>query len=434
MTAARWLLLLLLTLGVENARAAGAQPQVRASIAKQEEIWVGQRLTLVVELLTPGTFASAPSFDLPRLTGIILIPPSESPTVGSETIEENTYTTQRHELRVFVQRAGTIEIPSFTVRFASSPTFVQPAQDQTVHTKPIKFTAKMPPGADGLALVITTTNLTVSQSWDPQPTPEAVKLGAAFTRTITTEATDIPAMVLPSFSHEAPPGLGVYPRPPTVEDKSNRGVTTGRRVDAVTFVCESSGTFDLPTLAIVWWDPQEHELKHVELPGQRFEVAAAPPSATAESSKMETTSTTKLWIVSLTAAATIGVVAYLGLRRTARSRRTNKNTSEAAKLAELERACQDRDPHQTLAALYAWIDQICPSSSAPTIADIAAWIGDDSFAKQADALESVCYGNEATILTWSAEQLWADVMTVRHRLRRIGSHLHETGNLPPLNP
>src|SRR5262245_45871732 len=68
---------------------AGAQEaQVRTSIASQEELWVGQRATLVVELLAPGFFSGTPSFDLPNAPGLLIVPPSGSPVVSNETIND----------------------------------------------------------------------------------------------------------------------------------------------------------------------------------------------------------------------------------------------------------------------------------------------------------------------------------------------------------
>src|SRR5262245_17546515 len=150
---------------------AGAQPpaQARASVATKGDIWVGQRVTLVVELLTPGIFSSAPAFDLPQVPGVILMPPEGRPVLGSETIDGTTYTTQRHELAVFAQRAGRVEVPGFVVRFSSSPEFTKPPIDRQVTTPAVTFTTIMPPGAEGLATVITTRQLTAKEAWDPPP-------------------------------------------------------------------------------------------------------------------------------------------------------------------------------------------------------------------------------------------------------------------------
>lgn len=45
-------------------------------------------------------------------------------------------------------------------------------------------------------------------------------------------------------------GLGVYPKPPVVEDAMQRGEFTGQRVETVTYICEQPGTYTLPALTI----------------------------------------------------------------------------------------------------------------------------------------------------------------------------------------
>ena len=102
--------------------AVAQEPKVRASIGTQGDLWVGQRIALVVELLAPGYFAGAAAFDLPDPPGLLLTPPEGSPVVSSETIDGTSYTVQRHEVAVFARRAGEQTIPPFTVRFNSDAT------------------------------------------------------------------------------------------------------------------------------------------------------------------------------------------------------------------------------------------------------------------------------------------------------------------------
>ena len=91
---------------------------VRAKLEmKDGEPWVGQKVTMVVEILAPGYFSGSPVFEVPRVPGVLVIPPSESPVLGTEQVGDTSYTVQRHELAVFGQRAGAHEIPAFAVRF-----------------------------------------------------------------------------------------------------------------------------------------------------------------------------------------------------------------------------------------------------------------------------------------------------------------------------
>jgi hypothetical protein len=420
------------------ATAARAQPlsRVRASIATKGDIWVGQRVTLVVDLLTPGFFSSAPAFDLPTVSGVILVPPQDRPVVGSETVDGTSYTTQRHELAAFAQRAGKVEIPGFSVRFESSEAFGKPAAEQRVTTPAVAFEARMPPGAEGLATVITTPELTVKEAWEPQPGSGPVKPGAAFTRTITVEARDVPGMVLPAFRFDAPEGLKAYPKPAAVEDRTERGAMTGRRVESVTYVCEKAGTASLPALVLAWWDSSEQKLKRVELPGRTFEVAATPQPPTAAPQPAPDPRRAWAWVVG---ALAVGVAAWWLVPAVWgwwQRYRAAAAESEATYFAAFERTCRTGDARATQRALLAWLDRFLADDPAPNTESFAARSADPALAAELTKLEDAVYGRTASRgRPWSAEELVRRTRAARSRLRQdVAAGNSRGGALPPLNP
>jgi hypothetical protein len=419
---------------------AGAEPpaRARASVAVKGDVWVGQRVNLAVELLTPGYFANAPAFDLPPVSGVVLLPPEGRPVVGSETVDGTTYTTQRHELAVYAQRAGRVEIPGFPVRFESSPAFGKPALEQRVTTPAVTFTAKMPPGAEGLSTVITTDELTVKETWEPQPGKGPARLGAAFTRTIVVEAHEVPGMVLPAFRFDPLDGIGVYPRPPVVEDRTGRGGLTGRRVETVTYVCERAGTFTLPALVLTWWDPAEGKLKRAELPEQTLAVTAAPPGPVVQSTPDPRGRWVRV-IGSLAAVLAVGVVTWRfgpSAWDWWKQRRQAAAESESAYFAAFERACRSDDAQATQRALLAWLDRFLRDDPAPRAASLAVRSNDPELAAQLAALEDTVWGRRSSPgRAWSPSQLGPRVRAARSRLRR-GTRAGYAGKgiLPPLNP
>ena len=101
-----------------TAQVHAAEPALlRASIAQPGPVLVGEHVTLIVELLTVTTFASAPIFELPNIPAAILMQLEARPILGTEDIDGETYTMQRHELALFVMRPSVVQIPPFTVRF-----------------------------------------------------------------------------------------------------------------------------------------------------------------------------------------------------------------------------------------------------------------------------------------------------------------------------
>jgi hypothetical protein len=269
-------------------RVPAQEAQAGTEITQKGDAWVGQRIPLVVELRVPGYFAGTPSFDLPRVPDILLMQLNQRPVVGSERIQDVSYTTQRHEFLILARRAGDYQIPAFAVRlkYKRGP-LDKEAVSQTVSTEPVYFTAKTPPGAEDLAGLLSTNELKAGEKWQPQP--GRAKAGDAFIRTVTFSATDVPAMAFPPFPTPAIEGLGIYPKDPEVLDHSERGILRGERRDTITYVCQRAGRFIVPSVQLTWWNLNTKELQTITFPAQVLEVAANPalPRAVSDQTRTE---------------------------------------------------------------------------------------------------------------------------------------------------
>jgi len=255
--------------------ASAQDPQVRARLQVPDPLWAGQKVTLVVELLAPGYFSSAASFDLPNPSGLLLLAPADHPLVSGETIEGAYYTVQRHELAVYPTTAGTHTIPPFRVRFSyKHAPLDHDSVTAAVTTPSLSLGVMAPPGAEGLGQVISARNLRVVEEWKPATDKAAVRVGDAFTRTVTFSAPDVPAMMFPPFPAGQIDGLGVYPQPPKVIDRNDRGARWAERRDSVTYVCQRPGRFTLPAARLTWFDLDAQKLQVIDLPAHTWEVAA----------------------------------------------------------------------------------------------------------------------------------------------------------------
>jgi hypothetical protein len=262
-------------------RALAQDPRIRATLDARGDIWVGQRVTLVVELLAPGFFTGAPAFDLPDPAGMLLVPPAGSPVIGTEEIDGTSYTVQRHELSIFSRRMGEQTIPPITVRFHFKR---QPLDKEgiatTLQTPAIHLTTKTPPGAEKLGGIISARDLTIVETWEPDP-GKAPKVGDAFTRLITFRAPDVPAMAFPPFPVPKIDGLGIYPKTPEVLDASDRGSLTGKRRDTIVYVCQRPGRFTIPEVKMTWFDLDAQKLRVVRFPARTIDVSPNPAMAAA---------------------------------------------------------------------------------------------------------------------------------------------------------
>jgi hypothetical protein len=273
--------LLLLCGTFVTSTAAPQDAAVRASLSSDDPVWVGQRVTLVVELLAPGYFASAVNFDLPDPEGVLLMPPAGSPLVSNETIGDTMYTVQRHEVSVWPMRAGAQIIPAVTARFS----FKRNPLDRdevpaSVTTEPVQLTIALPPGAENLGTVISARGLKVEESWKPEPGAEDVLAGAAFTRTITFTAPNVPGMIFPPFPAGEIDGLGIYPKRQLL-DRQERGSLVGVRRDQITYVCQRPGQFTVPAARFTWFDLEAKKLRTEDLPARTLTVLANTAMASA---------------------------------------------------------------------------------------------------------------------------------------------------------
>jgi hypothetical protein len=262
--------------------ATAQEPRVRASLSGDEQVWVGQRVTVAVELLAPGYFASAAQFDIPDPAGVLLMPPQGHPVVGNETIDGLLYTVQRHELLAWPMRAGDASIPSVTARFSFKRNPLDKDEVQAaVTTRPMPLAVTLPPGAEGLGTVISAHDLEVRDVWNPEPGSEEIMAGTAYTRTVTFTAPDVPGMVFPPFRPGEMDGLATYAKQ-RIQDSENRGALTGLRRDEVTYVFQRPGQYAIPAVKLTWFDLDANALRTKELPAQSFDVVANPTMASAD--------------------------------------------------------------------------------------------------------------------------------------------------------
>jgi hypothetical protein len=91
----------------------------------------------------------------------------ERPVLGSEEIDGESYTVQRHELALFIMRPGVAQVPPFTVRFESPPGVGEQPLEHRLTTPALQVEARMPPGTEHLPGLIASPGLRVDQVWQP---------------------------------------------------------------------------------------------------------------------------------------------------------------------------------------------------------------------------------------------------------------------------
>jgi len=406
---------------------------VRIHLDAGKSYWVGQKVSFYVELLSPTFFSGSPKFDLPGIPGVVVMKIEERPVLGSEQIGENSFTTQRHEFAIFPQRQGKIVIPSFPVRFGVAGAIGEKPIEHRMATGKIGFTAAMPPGAEELSTVITTRNLNISEKWEP--IPKKAKEGDAFTRTVIMKAPDLPGMAFPPLPQMNIPNIGIYPKPPVVKNRMERGDFIGERIDKVTYVCETEGSITIPAITIHWWDMESEKLKTEVLPEITLEVAPGKTDKSMDEPG-KTMSASSKWVIILILSILSGITFYVSWRfgksGTAYIKKlsTERAETEPAYFHRFLSACKSNDPLKTFNELMRWLDRVNKSSKAPTLSDFLKQNSDIQLKKELLSLQNSVLRKEAS---WKGKMLASRLKKQRKQSRQSFSH-KESYTLPQLNP
>jgi hypothetical protein len=412
--------------------AAGQPVLLQSELRQPDKIWVGQRLDLLVTLLTTSSFAGVPRFDLPKDAGLAMITDDAHPILGTKTIDGVSYIFKQYDISLFPLRSGTLTLPAFPVEFSYLGDAGQET-DASLPTTAAQMTVLDVPGADPKLPLVTATELAIDDRWEPKP--DKVVVGDAFTRTITMRATGLPGLALPPLRLPSSGGLAVYARQPQVGTDTARGDFIGKRVETFSLVCQKVGTYSLPEMRIQWWNPTDAVLREVKLPAATLQVApnpaldaSAPPGAAGGAGA----SAAWVWAASLlVVGVAVGLTLLLRQKRHRLSRADGQ--TEKALFRQFARAAASGNAAETMRTLTQWFDAASRTGGCDNLSTFIATFGDPACRDGFAALEASLYGTHQT--RWSGESFAARMTVARKRcLRQRPGRLEKRLALGPLNP
>jgi len=393
--------------------AAPATPEklpVRAEPPAGKTHYVGEQLRFPVIVSFVERPLHSPRFDIPATGGGTLLQLPGSPVFGTQRIDGTDYTTWRYDFAYYPHRAETHTIPAITARAAGL----------SGHSAAFKIDAQLPPGADGLATLISTTDLVVKETWHPQPGATATA-GDAFTRTITLRAPDVMGMGFPPLPLAKPDGVALYPKAPQIDDHFDRGDILGARTETLVYVLQAVGKVTLPAISIPWFDLAANEMRRVDLPAHTLTVAPAADQIGGDGDATTETNTARvMWLVALLVSAA-AVTAFFVRRR--------DPDSEPRRFRRLLKAAHTNDPIATIDRSTAWLQSLPGGDPPRTLRDLAP---DDTALQAAiDTLYAVGYAR-VPAPDWDGRPL-ARLLTTARR-QRLHQTRHAAPALEPLNP
>ncbi len=421
--------------------AAEVSGEIRLQFAAERPVWVGQQVTLNLDLLTTGFSFGDQQFLLPEVSGGFLLQTDTTTLKLTERRGSETWQVLRYPIAFFPQRAGRLEVPAFRVSFSASAGFGQEPQRFSVLTEPVSLDVTRPPGIEDDGLLVTSAEFDLRATWSPRLMPEAddepatARLGDAITLKVTQSAADISGMVLPGLPVHRAPGLAAYPQAPRVEDKVARGTLRGARTDSVTWVFEQAGRYDFPEIRYRWFDPASRQVRESLVPGLALTVVAPPGGpvggAGSQSARWAPLSSWG-WVILLALLAVVAGVSwrYLVPRLIAflRHRKRRLEAGEPALFKTALRACRHHDAAAAYTALSRWAQEFGTAGASKSLIAFAAGY-DPAFRQSVEALQRALVDGVA----WDGGQL-ADMLP---RVRRQLGSRHPSAPavaLAPLNP
>ncbi|MNB63078.1 hypothetical protein D3C76_96950 [compost metagenome] len=341
---------------------------------------------------------------------------------------------------IYPQHSGLLTIAPQT--FSATLVDTQPSQDANaqgpkpgklmrVSSSEIPLTVKPKPLTYPVdAPWLPARSLSLSESWNPEP--EHTQVGDSMTRSLTLKVEGLASSQLPALPATDVNGLRRYPDQPVLSNQSTDRGIVGSREEREALVPSRSGTIDLPTVDVVWWNTFEDHLEHSSLPARTLQVANNPslqvdtPTGNLQPSVVDNDVLWwwKLSTLILACTTLLGFGLWWRARwQPAVHRAAQTGPSPRTLMDDIKRASQANDPQATRQALDAWARQ-----QPETLADMAA-----RFVPLSDALDGLngaLYSE--TGQHWQGEDLWRAIRTIP-AAERVQDPVGDSG-LPPLYP
>jgi len=284
--------------------------QISSELRPAHNIVPGQRVELIIEIATDRWFSGGTRLEIPEVAGLVILQTNHFASNSSETRAGKSWVVQRWSLDVYAQRPGNFSIPAVKARVSVSDEGVASTVGE-LHSPALQFRASVPAALARAQQWVAAPMFTLDQSFDREL--DNLQVGDAFQRQITFEASDVMAMMLPTFEVNEMAGLRAYPEPPTLSNTSNRGQTLARRVERVTYIAEEPGQYQIPARDYFWWDTRTGELQMRFLAAVTVNVGQGTAPTTAANTETLIDVNPVRWLLTGLALLSLGGLGWLAI-------------------------------------------------------------------------------------------------------------------------
>ena len=398
-------------------------PLVRTSMEGPQDVWVGQAVSLNVEVIVPTWFADSPTFpDIEVENALVL---STGGAVNA-VIQSGgkTFSGQDRQYLVFPQTPGDYTVPPVNVSVSYALPEGKHSPPTAYVSSPLTFTARMPPTAAGAKYFLTADRFAIRQSFDRKL--DGLKVGDAIVRSVHMTAENTASMMLPTLAFEAPDGIRCHTGEPKTSDQTERGAIEAARTETATYVLIREGKYRIPEIAVEWWAPREQKMNTARLAPLDFTVEETP-GRTAEvfSSSADrfrdmpaTTGPTGLCALLPRILILSGFVLLIfvswrfwsakgaWVRDWLAKRRNRKAEAEITFFKRFRKASVSNDPRTSLRELMFWLDRIDSGPTVPTLECFARESKMSELVGESDRIQACLYSSPARTERFSPRTRW----------------------------
>jgi len=173
-------LICMLASGFAWAQVPAGGPVIRTKVDPAKGAVIGQPVQLSVEVLFPGEMAHPPRVSFPEAPGAQILRFETQATTMRDRIGDQDYAGQSFGFVLFARRGGEIAVPAPSVTFLDR----SGAATGSAKGEAMRVAVIVPPGLDPSGPVLAADQVTVEQSWAPEPRATAFKPGSALVRSI----------------------------------------------------------------------------------------------------------------------------------------------------------------------------------------------------------------------------------------------------------
>jgi hypothetical protein len=396
--------------------------RIRTWVQPDKNIVPGQQLNLFIEIATDKWFSGGTRIGRFEVEDAIVLQREKFAVNSTQKELGQSWTVQMWTLTVYPQRSGPFEIPAIPIRVSIAGKNLESIVGE-IQTNPLSFTTHKPQELDIADNWVATSRFEVRESFNKSI--EELKTGDALVRTINMSADDLPAMMLPGFAAEEIPGLAIYKKPPSVNDKVNRGDYTAERTEILTYVFEQVGDYELPPRTFYWWNTASETLESVILSGHSLSVTNLPGQVTIpdeeEAAAAPSIDIRAIVINAIMALAVLAIVAFIVRRVSTLIRQVKLRKPTQATEKQLRRefasACRNNDREKAVGLFYQWLDYYGDEHFQGSIRAFLTQLNHDKLASVfSNLMQSIYASNQKdnkTELVYFANQLFKELKQLK---------------------